>query len=215
MKEARPQKPANISHFIGTSFIPSRSHHHHHQNTSKAPQPATSRNCGHLALTHQPLGIAKRVLTYYTLPTIYLRYLVIRLPPPNDLVLDSNCSFVLWAWFCHTVAATPRRNLTSHSGLPVRSRPYFSIPSLTLCRWAIGPSSTLLQREHCFGASRAAMSSSLSPDHAEGSTSRASTEGTDKGVLSSLNLNFFKSLSDKKVTRSKQSRTCCRPRRHE
>lgn len=51
------------------------------------------------------------------------------------------------------------------------------------------------------------MSSSLSPDHAEGSTSRASTEGTDKGVLSSLNLNFFKSLSDKKVTRSKQSRT--------
>ncbi|KAH0498796.1 hypothetical protein TgHK011_006031 [Trichoderma gracile] len=46
------------------------------------------------------------------------------------------------------------------------------------------------------------MSSSLSPDHAEGSTSRASTEGTDKGVLSSLNLNFFKSLSDKKVTRT-------------
>jgi hypothetical protein len=57
-----------------------------------------------------------------------------------------------------------------------------------------------------FEASRAAMSSSLSPDHAEGGTSRASTEGTDKGVLSSLNLNFFKNLSDKKVTRSKQSR---------
>ncbi|KAL7794529.1 hypothetical protein V8C37DRAFT_401272 [Trichoderma ceciliae] len=46
------------------------------------------------------------------------------------------------------------------------------------------------------------MSSSLSPDHAEGGTSRASTEGTDKGVLSSLNLNFFKSLSDKKATRT-------------
>ncbi|KAH6610893.1 hypothetical protein Trco_000913 [Trichoderma cornu-damae] len=46
------------------------------------------------------------------------------------------------------------------------------------------------------------MASSLSPDHAEGGTSRASTEGTEKGVLSSLNLNFFKSLSDKKVTRT-------------
>lgn len=50
------------------------------------------------------------------------------------------------------------------------------------------------------------MSSSLSPDQLEGGTSRASTEGADKGVLSSLNLNFFKNLSDKKVTRSKYSR---------
>lgn len=50
------------------------------------------------------------------------------------------------------------------------------------------------------------MSSSLSPDQLEGG-SRASTEGTDKGVLSSLNLGFFKSLSDKKVTRSKSSPT--------
>ncbi|KAK4071191.1 uncharacterized protein Triagg1_6222 [Trichoderma aggressivum f. europaeum] len=46
------------------------------------------------------------------------------------------------------------------------------------------------------------MSSSLSPEQLEGGTSRASTEGTDKGVLSSLNLNFFKNLSDKKVTRT-------------
>lgn len=56
-------------------------------------------------------------------------------------------------------------------------------------------------------ASRVAMSSSLSPDQLEGGTSRASTEGADKGVLGSLNLNFFKNLSsDKKVTRSKYSR---------
>lgn len=48
--------------------------------------------------------------------------------------------------------------------------------------------------------------SSLSPDQIEGGASQASTEGTDKGVLSSLNLNFFKNLSDKKVTRSKISR---------
>lgn len=47
------------------------------------------------------------------------------------------------------------------------------------------------------------MSSSLSPDQLEGGTSRASTEGADKGVLGSLNLNFFKNLSsDKKVTRT-------------
>ncbi|KAM0451380.1 hypothetical protein ACHAPV_005364 [Trichoderma viride] len=44
--------------------------------------------------------------------------------------------------------------------------------------------------------------SSLSPDQIEGGASQASTEGTDKGVLSSLNLNFFKNLSDKKVTRT-------------
>ncbi|KAL7930838.1 hypothetical protein V8C35DRAFT_283065 [Trichoderma chlorosporum] len=42
------------------------------------------------------------------------------------------------------------------------------------------------------------MSSSLSPEQAEG----GSADGADKGVLSSLNLNFFKSLSDKKSTRT-------------
>ncbi|UKZ87661.1 uncharacterized protein TrAFT101_003438 [Trichoderma asperellum] len=66
-------------------------------------------------------------------------------------------------------------------------------------RKAIGPSLRLL---HTSSESPPAIMSSLSPDQIEGGASQASTEGTDKGVLSSLNLNFFKNLSDKKVTRT-------------
>lgn len=46
------------------------------------------------------------------------------------------------------------------------------------------------------------MSSSLSPEHYAGSGgSQGSPDPQDKTMLSNLNLNFLKNLSDKKVTR--------------